>query len=307
MVSGRTILVTLACILLVAITAGAISFSRHLAERPVYEPLVDVGTQLPEPEPKQEYRTQHIIGTSVEGRPIEAYQFGNGEEHLLFVGGIHGGYEWNSVLLAYEFVDYFTADATRVPEGLAITIVPNLNPDGTFAVVGTDGRFTLADIPEDEGPLGTGRMNANGVDLNRNFACKWQTESTWRGNVVSAGTEAFSEPEAAALRDLVFNIKPIAVTFWHSQANAVYASECENGVLPETLAVMRAYADAAEYKSIETFDAYPVTGDAEGWLASIGIPAITVELSTHETLEWEQNLAGVQALLSLATEPTLAR
>jgi len=40
-----------------------------------------------------------------------------------------------------------------------------------------------------------------------------------------------------------------------------------------------------------------VTGDAEGWLASIGIPAITVELSTHETIEWEKNFAGIRALL----------
>jgi len=307
MVSGKTILITLAGVLVIAITVGAISISRHLAERPAYEPLPNSVAPLPEPEPEPEYHTRRVIGTSVEGRPIEAHQFGNGEEHLLFVGGIHGGYEWNSVLLAYEFVDYFTSDVTRVPEGLAITIVPNLNPDGTFDVIGKDGRFTRADVPEDEGLLGTGRMNANDVDLNRNFACKWQPESTWRGNVVSAGTEAFSEPEAAALRDLVFETEPRAVAFWHSQANAVYASECEDGVLPETLTVMNAYANAAGYKSVETFDAYPITGDAEGWLASIGIPAITVELSTHETIEWEKNLAGVQALIADAATPTLAR
>ena len=33
------------------------------------------------------------IGTSVEGRKIEAYSFGDGDTHLLFVGGMHGGYE----------------------------------------------------------------------------------------------------------------------------------------------------------------------------------------------------------------------
>ena len=42
---------------------------------------------------------------------------------------------------------------------------------------------------------------------------------------------------------------------------------------------------------------YTITGDAEGWLASIGIPAITVELSTHATIEWDKNLAGFKALL----------
>src|SRR5680860_689450 len=46
------------------------------------------------------------LGTSVEGRPLEAYTYGTGKIHLAFVGGIHGGYEWNSVLLAYQFMDY---------------------------------------------------------------------------------------------------------------------------------------------------------------------------------------------------------
>ncbi|MDO8601780.1 MAG: hypothetical protein Q7R62_01445, partial [bacterium] len=77
---------------------------------------------------------------------------------------------------------------------------------------------------------------------------------------------------------------------------AVYASECNNGILPKTLEIMNVYARAAGYRSINVFDAYKITGDAEGWLASIGIPAITVELTTHETVEWEKNLAGIKAL-----------
>jgi hypothetical protein len=120
----------------------------------------------------------------------------------------------------------------------------------------------------------------------------------WRGNVVSAGTAAFSEPEARAIRDLVEKEKPVAAIFLHSQSNAVYASECENGILPETRILMDTYASAAGYPAVDVFDAYEVTGDAEGWLASIGIPAITVELSTHETTEWEKNLAGMKALFA---------
>ena len=113
---------------------------------------------------------------------------------------------------------------------------------------------------------------------------------------MSAGSRAFSEPEAEALRLLVSESKPSAVIFWHSQANAVYASECEAGVLPQTRTLMQAYAKAATYQPIESFDAYPVSGDAEGWLASIGIPALTVELKTRTESEWPQNQAGVKAL-----------
>ncbi|MFZ2763859.1 MAG: hypothetical protein WAX80_02385, partial [Minisyncoccia bacterium] len=49
---------------------------------------------------------QHtVIGTSVEGRLIDAYTYGDGKTHLLLVGGIHGGYEWNTVIFAYKFLD----------------------------------------------------------------------------------------------------------------------------------------------------------------------------------------------------------
>jgi hypothetical protein len=239
---------------------------------------------------------QHkIIGVSAEGRDIEAYTYGNGQTHLAFVGGIHGGYEWNSVLLAYEFIDYLNANPVAVPEHIAVTIIPSANPDGVYKVVGKEGRFTKADVPTDTSTV-PGRFTANDVDLNRNFDCKWQPESMWRGNPVSAGSAPFSEPEAAAMKSFVETSKPSAVVFWHSQANAVYASECENGILPVTLSIMSAYARAAGYEEVESFDAYEITGDAEGWLASIGIPAITVELQTHETIEWERNLAGVNAL-----------
>lgn len=237
-----------------------------------------------------------VIGTSVQGRQIEAYAYGSGTTHLAFVGGVHGGYEWNSVVLAYTFMDYLDANPQFVPSGTMVTVIPNANPDGVFSVVKKEGRFTIDDVPA--GDASAGRFNANKVDLNRNFDCKWQPEGTWRGAKVSAGATAFSEPEAIAIRDFVLKNKPDAVIFWHSQANAVYASECTAGILPETLAIMNAYSKAAGYTAVSSFDAYPVTGDAEGWLASIGIPAITVELATHETVEWEKNLAGVKALLS---------
>src|SRR3989344_7245028 len=187
-----------------------------------------------------------LIGTSVEGRKIEAYSYGNGEKELLFIGGIHGGYEWNSVLLAYTFIDYFEANPDSIPTNLTVTVVPSLNPDGVYKVIGTEGRFEFADVPPNIS-AGFGRLNANTVDLNRNFDCKWQPEGVWRNNVVSAGSAPFSEPEIKAIRDFVLEHTPVAVVFWHSQANAVYPGECGGDILPETRDIMNAYAHAAGY------------------------------------------------------------
>ena len=236
-----------------------------------------------------------VIGLSVEGRNVDAYTYGNGEVKLLFVGGIHGGYEWNSVILAYQFMDYLEANPKSLPDNLTVAIIPSANPDGVFKVIGKEGLFAISDVPisSDESP---GRFNANGVDLNRNFDCKWQPKSLWKSKTVSAGSAPFSEPEAKALKDYILENNISAAIFWHSQSNAVYASQCENGILPTTLDIMNDYSKASGYTAVKTFDAYATTGAADDWLASIGISAITVELSTHKTIEWEKNLLGIKAI-----------
>ncbi|MES2470840.1 MAG: M14 family metallopeptidase [Patescibacteria group bacterium] len=284
---NKRIAVSVAAIIVIVV---AVVYGQYAAKKPPVEAPKPV---VVSPDPRISK-----IGSSVEGRAIESYAFGKGPINLAFVGGIHGGYEWNSVLLAYQFIDYFTAHPELIPPNVTVNIIPSANPDGVYKVIGVNGRFALTDVPADDGTAsGLGRFNANNVDLNRNFDCKWKPESMWRSKKVSAGTSAFSEPEARAVRDFVATTSPSAVVFWHSQANAVYASECQNGILPKTLDLMNKYSVASGYKAVSSFDSYEVTGDAEGWLASIGIPAITVELSTHATLEWEKNLAGVKAIL----------
>ena len=282
--------------LVLIISAGWLFYFNESA--PLPEPTPEVATPPLVTTPEVVVEKIKTIGYSVEGRAIETYTYGTGSTTLLFVGGVHGGYEWNSTVLAYEFIDNLENGSLLVPENISIVIIPTLNPDGLFAVVQKEGRFTVAEIPKNNAhQTGAGRFNANNVDLNRNFDCKWSPTSTWRGKVVSAGTSAFSEPEAQTLQNLVTEKNPAAVIFWHSQANAVYASECEAGILADTLALMNTYALAANYTPISVFDAYPITGDAEGWLASIGIPAITVELETRTESEWERNKKAIEAVL----------
>jgi hypothetical protein len=279
--SKKTAAITI--ILLIVIAVG------FLILKAVSKPVIKtVEVLIPDPRPV-------LIGKSVEGRDIMSYTFGTGTKQLAFVGGIHGGYEWNSVMLAYQAIDYLTAHPEIIPKNQTVVIIPSANPDGVFKVTGKDGRFTVADIKNNL-PNGTGRFNANNVDLNRNFACQWQATSTWRNNIVSAGTAVFSEPEAVAIRDFVAKNNPSAMVFWHSQSNAVYASQCGNGILLGTRDIMNLYSKVAGYPAVDTFNSYAITGAVEDWLASIGIPAITVELKTHEAVEWDKNLAGMKAL-----------
>ena len=151
-----------------------------------------------------DHEAAEVIGTSVEGREIKSYVYGSGDTHLAFIGGIHGGYEWNSVLVAYELMDYISANPDTIPENLTIHVIPSANPDGVYKVIGKEERFALNDVPR--GAKEPGRFNAHEVDLNRNFDCKWKPTGTWRGTSVGAGSAPFSEPEAKAIRDFVLEV-----------------------------------------------------------------------------------------------------
>lgn len=259
------------------------------------EPAQPLTSPILPPEVKSEDPQIETLGFSVENRPIESYSFGSGKTLLVFAGGMHGGYEWNSVLLAYRLIDYLSDYPEAVPENLAIAVIPSINPDGVFKTTGKEGRFAVSDVPA--GSNEEGRLNARGVDLNRNFDCHWKPEAVWKSRKVSGGSAAFSEPESQTIKKFVSEKDPAAVIFWHSQSNTIYGSQCGGAMIPETAEIMKIYSKASGYKTAPTFDQYEVSGDVTDWLASIGKPAITVELATHENTEWEKNLAGVKALL----------
>lgn len=245
-----------------------------------------------------ENKEQTVIGRSVGGRDILAYHYGTGTDELLLVGGIHGGYEWNTVLLAYEVMDYLKANPFLIAPNLKVTIIPVLNPDGLSKVVSTTtGRFTSADVTTSDTKLVSGRFNGNNVDLNRNFDCDWKSTGVWQSKTVSAGTSVFSEPESQAVKDYIesHNIKGAIV--WYSAAGGVYSSNCHNGTSAGTSLLSSTYAKASGYPAKEEFGSYEITGDMTNWLAKKNIPAISVILTNHTETEWSKNKAGIDALL----------
>lgn len=239
-----------------------------------------------------------ILGLSAGENAISAYHFGTGDTEILFVGGIHGGYSWNTALLGFELVNWFEANEDKIPANIKVTVIPVMNPDGLEKVTGKTGVFTSADVNKAESVRISGRFNDNNVDLNRNFACQWQAEGTWQNRSVSGGTAAFSEPEAQAMKAYVERNEPTAVVTWYSAAGGVYASNCNNGVSEATLALTNLFAEASGYTAYEEFDYYEITGDMVNWLASQRIPAISVLLTNHEQTEFAKNIAGIEAVLN---------
>lgn len=295
---------TIVAILVIVLVVGGYYFFKSPSQTTDVEKVSDVA---PNTLPNNEVATgtpaiaqdkgQTIIGKSVNGRDIIAYHFGTGDTEIMLVGGIHSGYSWNTTLVAYQAMDYLKANPSAIPANVKVTVIPVLNPDGLYKVVGTVERFTSADVSPSQAIQISGRFNTNGVDLNRNFDCDWQANAKWQSTTVSGGGSSFSEPESLAVKNYIETKKPKAAVVWYSAAGGVYASNCGNGILPETSSITNIYADASGYPAFQNFDFYTTTGDMANWLAKKEIPAISVLLTNHTDTEWTKNQKGIDALL----------
>ncbi len=218
-----------------------------------------------------------VVGSSVEGKPITWQRFGTGDTVLLLVGGIHGGWEKNTVDLMNQLIDHFTSTPQDVLPGMALVIIPVANPDG----------LSYGQIPR-------GRFNGDGVDLNRNWPCDWSRDAFWRQERVNPGIRAFSEPETVALADFMLQIRPAAALFYHSAAGGVFAGNC--GGDHGSASLSKVLGQAAGYSYGSDFSAYPVTGTASNWADGQGIASADVELITATDSEYDRNLRGVMAV-----------
>lgn len=219
-----------------------------------------------------------IFGQSAQGRDLYAYRYGTGQRRILLVGGIHAGFEANTIALMERLQIEWQNNRGEILPEVSFIIIPRLNPDG-----------------EARGRIIEGRFNGNGVDLNRNWGCGWEETAEFANGPADPGLAPFDQPETAALAALIQETQPDAVLFYHSAANGVFAGSCgDNPDLSTDLA--QVYGTASDYPYQNEFSDYRVTGTAPGWVNSIGIPSADIELASDDVVEFERNLRALQAL-----------
>ena len=229
--------------------------------------------------------TTMVIGHSVSGTPMEAIRFGSGGRAVLFIGGLHAGSAPSTVALVERAVAYFSDNPAMIPPSVALYFITNASPDSPYA----------------PGEL-RGRLNASGVDLNRNWDCNWKEDAKWRGNVVpgSGGPAPFSEPETRVLRDFMLQINPAVVVFWEARAQNGLSSPgacASRPLVSQRPAEIYGYAAGYPVADFEDLTSQELNGDATNWIDQQGIPAIAVLLPEYESIDWNNNLAGMKAIL----------
>ncbi len=225
-----------------------------------------------------------VIGTSVEGRPLEVYRFGAGAIRRMVIAGIHGGNEWNTVALADELIAHVQAHPDTVPPDVTLYILRNLNPDGYARALTVSGR-----------------VNANGVDLNRNWPSHWRAEwsrsGCWSYLPTTGGTGPGSEPETQALMEFLGSSQVDALINYHSAALGIFAG----GQPPDPASLSLAEAVAAvapgyPYPPIDTGCLF--SGQLIDWASEHGIAALDIELTNHRDTDFDVNLRILQVLLA---------
>ena len=160
--------------------------------------LVAAGVAAAQPQ-----QSMFVVGHSVRGRAIVAYERGDrSAPATLVVGVIHGSEPAGLAVIRH-------LRTMPVPDGVHLWLVPTANPDGLAA--------------------GT-RQNAHGVDLNRNWPVAWVHNGVpWDGYY--SGPRPLSEPENRAMRAFVLKIKPTLTIWYHQPLDVVYGSDPHVAVL----------------------------------------------------------------------------
>jgi len=140
--------------------------------------------------------------TSQRGNPLMFAVFGNGDRCVLFFGGVHGD-ELPAVYLTLRLAQY-VQDHPDLFKNHCIVIAPLVNPDGFLASPPT-------------------RVNASGVDLNRNLPTNdWKAQAIrqWgnkgRNPRYFPGKKPASEQETLFQMALIKRFKPQKILSVHS-------------------------------------------------------------------------------------------
>jgi len=136
---------------------------------------------------------RRVFGTSIQGRPLEAFRMGDPKGVTVAVIGVIHGNEEAGLLITDELLNM------QIPKGVNLWVIPSMNPDGTAL---------------------NRRGNANRVDLNRNFPYGWARIGQ-PGYWQYSGPNRASEPETKALVSFFREIKPALGVWYHQDLNII--------------------------------------------------------------------------------------
>ncbi|MGI8774838.1 MAG: M14 family zinc carboxypeptidase [Actinomycetota bacterium] len=288
---------------------------------------------------------------TLEGRPVYGLEIAadvskKDGRPIFYMDGVHHAREWPAseytMIYAHHLVDNFGKDKkiTKLLRRARAIIVPLVNVDGfdysresvlsaeeniaertepTGYVNGFEGywrknRRSLTGVTV---PAAQTNPDAYGVDPNRNYAYLWgDNQGGSSGNMFEAtyrGSEPFSEPEVANVRDIILNRGVTGVITNHTyQATVLRAG---GGHAPDERLLKPIGAKMAKILGYQNNGSvgYPTTGTTDDWAyASVGSLGFTIENGSqgfHPIYEkevgafWKEHMKAFDVMLDVSADP----
>ena len=255
------------------------------------------------------------LGVTADGRQIMEAVMGNPDSthHIIIQYSMHSREYMNSLLAMKELELYLMNYDTGTYDGrtyadlfsqVCIHIIPMSNPDGvTVAQSGIRNiskaslRKNLEDTYVSDTKLGrttatedvyftTFKANANGVDLNKNFAVNWENYSTgvpFSSTDCFKGTAPDSEAETQAIIGLIDRVPVSAFISYHEAGQMVYWNYGTTGALlsaDKTLANVCANLTKYALRTDYTDPSKAHGGCSDYCILVRCIPSVTIETGT---------------------------
>lgn len=282
----------------------------------------------------------NTIGNSLDGRSLYEIIIGNqnASKHILIHAGIHAR-EYMTPLLVmkqaehllafYDSGSYQGRSLSDILSGVAIHIVPMVNPDGiTISQFGVSAlrssslRQTVSQCyAQDQADGRTTqsfdryqalwKANGRGVDLNQNFPALWDSITTGPSHASYAnykGTSALSEPESQALANLANSRNWSLTISYHSMGNLVYWDFAGNKVAEQSKALADLVTGISGYRTNGSsgkggFKDYVQTKDNPIPSLTIEVGSIACPMPASEFGNvWNSNQAILAALAAYAAD-----
>jgi protein MpaA len=240
-----------------------------------------------------------IGGKSSQGRALVFADFGdkNSENTTLVLSTVHGD-EVTPLYIAIQLAHWLNDHQAEL-EKTRVIVAPLINPDGFFHFPRT-------------------RMNARGVDINRNFRTKdWQKRAlaAWKLRFRKdprrfPGVESRSESETLFQEELIHRIKPQKILSIHSPLNHLDY----DGPSPLSLSQFSMeYRQSCEKlkKSLNAKSSGYFPGSLGNYAGrELGIPTITLELPTAKPEKaaeyWKKFTHGISTMIHFAVPSSIA-
>ena len=226
-------------------------------------------------------RQTKVIGYSVQGRPITAFELGNPKAPTkdLVLGSMHGYYE-----RAGEQV-VASLKSMAIPNNLDLWVISTINPDGDA--------------------MGQ-RANAHNVDLNRDWPNLWQhivgNPSDKFDNHGNCSCGPLSQPETRAMHSFLQWLKPTRMVSLHQPLDGVDTTDggAKDAAFRDALAENLSLPE----KALTCFGG--CHGSMTGWLTNYTTTTgVTVEFGSSPSSSYLRGQAarGVLAALLIGVKP----